>query len=147
MYYLFHCCPSLTWCTLLSNFMGESREWTKSYNSRMEQRPESHFAQHTTMPNPFPGLVEVSGGQRVPEPRTQFNKNTSLAGGKEGGTQAEVSAWESYLVGTLGHFDAPLMSDTQEHHCHTQQLSSYSCHSPPQVKGTFQPLLQLDIGM
>lgn len=36
------------------------------------------------MPNPFPGLFEVSGEQRVPELRSELSKNTSLAGGGGG---------------------------------------------------------------
>lgn len=68
----------------------ESREWTKSRSSKMEQRPESCFLQHTMMSNPFPEMPEVNGGQKVLEPRSELSKNTSPTGG--GGVQAEAAA-------------------------------------------------------
>lgn len=68
----------------------ESREWTKSCSSKMEQKPESCFLQHTMMPSPFPEMPEVNGGQKVPEPRSELSKNTSPTGG--GRIQAEAAA-------------------------------------------------------
>lgn len=36
------------------------------------------------MPNPFPEMSEVNGGQKVSEPRSDLSKNTSLVGGGGG---------------------------------------------------------------
>lgn len=38
------------------------------------------LSKHTMMPNPFPEMSEVNGGQKVPEPRSDLSKNTSLVG-------------------------------------------------------------------
>lgn len=80
------------------------------------------LSKHTMMPNPFPEMSEVNGGQKVPEPRSDLSKNTSLVEG--GGNSSRGGCWGNCLVGTLGHFDAPLVSDAWEQHPHTQQLSS-----------------------
>lgn len=42
------------------------------------------LSKHTMMPNPFPEMSEVNGGQKVPEPRSDLSKNTSLVGGEGG---------------------------------------------------------------